>query len=431
MRSKPDFPRAIALAKENDMFPSGSTVLAAVSGGKDSMSLHHWLNSHAEEWGITLAVGHYHHGLRPEADADLELVENWCREQKIPFFAQRGRVAEEAARTGRGVEETGRALRYQFLEETARKIGAVRIVTAHNADDNAETLLLHLTRGTGLQGLTGIPPRRGQLVRPLLTTPRAEIEAYVEAYGIPFAEDATNADTEFVRNRLRHQVTPVLQSVNPRYVDSVSQTISLLRADQDYLNEQAEQLLKLARQEADDIWISCRELTERPTALTTRLVMKLLEELTGKRDFSAAHIRAVLELAGGSGEINLPHKVTVRRVYDDLQLTTCQPQPLPEPLPLQEGENRYGTWTITVSGPIGNLIVRSRQEGDEIRLAGRHRKSLKKWMIEQKIPRSQRPSLPVVADEQGVLTVAGLGENTDHPRCGKVQIVFAPNKNKE
>lgn len=416
------------------MFPRGSAVLAAVSGGKDSMALLHWLHSHGAEWGITLAVGHYHHGLRAEADADLELVEGWCRERKISFFARRGDVAGAAAQTGTGIEETGRRLRYEFLEETAERLGGAVIVTAHHADDNAETLLLHLTRGSGLQGLTGIPPRRGNVVRPLLTTTRAEIEAYVEAHEIPWAEDATNADTEFVRNRLRHRVTPVLRSINPGYVDSVSQTVSLLRADQEYLRNQAAALLEQVAEKDGELWIPCSLLREQPKALTSRLVILCLERLTGKTGFSAGHICAVLELAKAndpSGEISLPYGAVARRVYGDLVLAIASGEKGFSPTALREGENSVGEWRIILSAGENKLIVRQRQTGDIIRLPKQREKTLKKLLIEKKISRRMRDALPVVADEQGVLAVAGLGENTDHPLYGKVQIAFIPNKKEE
>ena len=248
MRSEFTLPRAQALAEEYGMFPPGGTVLLAVSGGRDSMTLLHWCAAHAQAWGVKLAVGHYHHGMRGEAaDLDEERVSSWCADHAIPFYAGRGDVYGESARQGKGVEEVGRELRYAFLESLADALGAGAIATAHNADDNAETLLLHLIRGSGLQGLTGIPPRRGRLIRPLLTTTRAEIDAYAAAYALPYGDDGTNEDDAYARNRLRHQVTPVLESLNPRYVESAAQAIRLLRRDNDYLNAQAAQLLLVAR----------------------------------------------------------------------------------------------------------------------------------------------------------------------------------------
>ena len=173
------------LIEEYAMLPPGGTVLCAVSGGADSVCLLHLLRERAGRGEFSLAAAHYDHRLRGEdSTADAQFVENLCKMWTIPLCLGSGDVAGEARRRGKGVEETARAMRYAFLEEAAAQAGADVIATAHNADDNAETLLLHLVRGTGLQGLAGIPPRRGKVVRPLLTVTRAEIRAYLEKNGL-------------------------------------------------------------------------------------------------------------------------------------------------------------------------------------------------------------------------------------------------------
>ena len=154
-----------ALTTEYDMLPRGGRVLCAVSGGADSMCLLHLLWTGAEAGGYTVAAAHYHHGMRgADADADAAFVADWCARRGIPCAVERGDVYAEAERLGLGVEEAGRQLRYQFLRRAAEELGCERIATAHNADDNLETLLLHLARGAGLHGLAGIPPRRGVLL---------------------------------------------------------------------------------------------------------------------------------------------------------------------------------------------------------------------------------------------------------------------------
>ncbi len=437
MRSKPPLglPQAEALAREYGMFPKGGTVLLAVSGGRDSMTLLHWAWTQAETFGVSLAVGHYHHGMRGEsADDDARRVEAWCREHGIPFYQDNGDVYGEAARMGRGVEETGRLLRYAFLERTAAAIGAMRIATAHNADDNAETLLLNLTRGAGLQGLCGIPPVRKNIVRPLLTTSRAEINAYVAEHAIPYGDDETNFDDTYARNRIRNQVTPVLRSLNARYTENVSTAIRLLRQDNDCLNGFADQLLEGVRAETGRAVLPASRLAEAPIPIAVRAARTLMTGVTGFSQFGERHLRAVLDLAKSgdpSAQISLPHGLIVRREYGALVFTTEQESQSWGPVPLKEGENRVGAWTVTVAGNPGSLTARPRRTGDEIRLPRQAKKTLKKLMMEKRIPRPLRDSLPVAADGDGPLAVALLGENTDHPRFGAVHITFTQNQKKE
>lgn len=424
MKNKPTLPAALALAGEYAMFPQGSTVLLAASGGRDSMALLHWMGQNAGRWGVSLAVGHYHHGMRgPAADRDLDRVKAWCARENIPFYSGRGAVYDEARRRNLGVEETGRTLRYAFLEGLADEIGAAAIATAHNADDNAETLLLHLLRGTGLQGLTGIPPRRGRLVRPLLTTTRAAIDDYVAAWAIPYGDDCTNADDAYARNRLRHQVTPVLQSLNPRYVECVGESVALLRRDNDFLNALAGELTQTAVEEGGQIRLKAACLAEAPYPVASRAAKALLVRASGEHAFRQAHIRAVLDTAASadpSAHADLPYGLRVRREYGWLCLDKGEPLSMLSETPLPPGHTTVGEWDIFAAEE--GFTLRARQTGDELRLPKQRRKSLKKLLVEKKIPRESRDSLPVVADRDGVAAVAGLGSNTDHPRAGAVVI---------
>ncbi len=426
----PDLPRALALSAAYEMFPSGGTILLAVSGGRDSMALLHWSASLSAVLPIHLAVGHFHHGMRGEsADRDARRVESWCRDHQIPFYMDRGAVYQEAARRGLGVEEAGRLLRYAFLERTAQAIGALRIATAHNADDNAETLLLNLVRGSGLQGLTGIPPVRGRVVRPFLTTSRREIDSYVARYAIPYGEDETNGDDTYARNRIRHQVTPVLFSLNPRYLENVSSAIHHLREDNSCLQQMAEALLSQAEFGPGSAVLPVSCLRSAPTPISVRAVRSLMDRVTGSSQYGERHLRGVLDLARSkdpSARLSLPHGLTVRRVYETLLFTTQEEEGPWTPVPLSEGENQVGNWTLTVTGAFPGLLARPRQIGDRIRLPGQAEKSLKKLMIEKKIPRHLRDGLPIAADAFGPVAVPLLGENSDHPRFGRVRIAFHP-----
>ena len=425
-----------ALAQEYGMFPPGGRVLCALSGGADSMCLLHLLSTLAEEVGFSLSAAHYNHRLRgEEADRDQEFVRQWCARQNIPLTIGSGDVAGESARLGKGIEETARRMRYAFLEETAQAMGGALIATAHHADDNAETLLLHLVRGSGLQGLTGIAPRRGNVVRPLLAVTRAQVEEYVALHALPYVEDGTNADPTHTRNYLRHKVMPLLHALNPRVVESLSDTARYLRVDNDFLNAQAVALCQHARWAEDNLVIEARFLADAPAAVAPRAARRLMEMLgDGENDCTAAHLTAIVALCRGedpSALCDLPGGKLAQRVYRELLLTNEQPPPSPfPPLSLHQGENPIpGTdWTIMLSTPpTPGLEARPRKVGDELTLRGRGNKTIKKLFIDEKIPRRDREHIPVVADSHGVLALAGFGMNTVHPAYGTVALTCEKN----
>ena len=428
-----------ALTTEYDMLPKGARVLCAVSGGADSICLLHLLHAMSGEGGFTVAAAHYHHGMRgAAADSDAAFVEAFCRERDIPFVIERGDVYGEAERLGLGVEETGRELRYEFLRRTAAELGCDRIATAHNADDNLETLLLHLVRGAGLHGLAGIPPRRGDIVRPLLTTSRADIEAYLEENGLSHVEDCTNTDESYARNRIRRQVVPVLRQLNPRLTESAAETMGYLRSDNDYMNAQAAAACSHARWAEDDLVIEAKYIAELPAAIAPRAARRMLEMMgDGNTDCSAAHLKAVVNLAVGddpSAVAFLPNGRLVQRVYKDLLFTT-QSDPLPPfmPTPLnlegetapegtdwrcrcravdrpQPGDEVPGAIYLARESVEGELVLRPRQTGDEISLPRRGgTKTVKKLFIEEKVPRRERERVPILADSRGVAAAAGFG----------------------
>ena len=431
------------LATEYDMLPRGGTVLCAVSGGADSVYLLHRLWLLRDILGFTLVAAHYNHCLRgAESERDeafvRDFVAKWCGPQRfdgphgahtlpaVELVVGRGDVAGEAARQGRGLEETARDMRYAFLRDTARRLGCDRIATAHTADDNAETLLLHLIRGTGLQGLAGIAPRRGDLVRPMLTTTRREVEEYTRYLRVPHVEDSSNSDERFTRNRIRRQVVPLLEELNPGFVRRMADTTRYLRSDNDFLNAQAAQVCAHARWAEDDLVIEARYLADAPAAIAPRAARRLLEMMgDGDTDCSAAHLEAIVDLCRGddpSAVAFLPGGRLAQRVYGELLLTTRDdPRPPFEPVTPVRGENPIpGTdWKLVLEeDPWPGLVIRPRRQGDELTRPGRKSRTVKKLMIDEKIPRRDRERVPVAADGDGVIAVAGLGGNARHPRFG-------------
>lgn len=425
-----------ALVREHDMLPPGVTVLCAVSGGADSMCLLHWLESVSAQKGFSLHCAHFNHCLRPvEADRDEEFVREWCRRRQIPFTSARGDVRAESERIGRGIEETARNMRYAFLERTAQEVGAARIVTAHTADDNAETMLLHLVRGAGLQGLCGIHPRRGIIVRPLLNVTRTQVEEYCALHQVSFVEDSTNADESYARNFVRRQVIPLLRQINPRAVEHMTAASEKVRVDHSYLTEQAQEIADGAELTPEGLMLKAGTLAELPDAVATRVVRLLLERAGGAANCAQAHVDAVMGLcrsADPSAQADLPG-VTARRVYDELILSKTEKSHKPPGITVVDvgGKTAYGDtgWLVVcrkvrcpeeqdrVPGAVylscgqikGAMVLRTRSTGDALKLPARPGKSLKKWFIEGKIPLLERDLIPVLADDAGVLAVALLG----------------------
>ena len=303
-----------------NMWPqAGEKLLCAVSGGQDSMAMLHMLRPLAAEKGVLLAVAHFHHGIRGEtADRDEAFVAAYCSERNIPFFSGRGDVPAAAKEEGWTLEEAARNLRYAFLEETARRWGAERIALAHHADDNAETLLLNLIRGSGLRGLGSIAPVRGQWIRPLLCLSRREIEAYVRSEGIPFVEDETNADESLTRNFLRRQVLPALEQAQPKAAEHMAGTALRLREDEAFLQSLAAERLGALRCEEGGLSLPAAVFFDAPRPLQLRMLQQLLQKLqVGEKDITARHMESVLQLGCGSS-VSLPRGLRILRQRDEL-----------------------------------------------------------------------------------------------------------------
>ena len=432
--------------RELSLIPPGSHVLCAVSGGADSICLLHALYHLREQIPFTLSAAHFDHQLRgEESRRDVRFVEQFvslcCGPQRMPdgsllppvrLYLGQGDVAAQAKLLGKGLEEMAREMRYSFLRTAAQEAGAHLIATAHTANDNAETILFHLARGSGLRGLGGIAPRRDDLIRPLLTTTRQEVEDYLFHYALPHMEDSSNQDDSYTRNRIRHQVIPVLEDISPGFLSRMTQAAALLRADEAFLTDQARELADKAIAEEEGLSIQAALLAQSPAPIAFRAIRLLLGQLwDGDQNCGSTHLIAIWNLCredDPSAQVHLPHSCVARRCYDRLLLVPrLGPAPLePGLLPLP-GELETGCWHITCQAQpyegqpqtpwdfwlsrqsAALLSVRPRRTGDRLTPPGRLGKSVKKWMIQEKLPRFQRDVLPVFECGGAVAAVAGLG----------------------
>lgn len=400
-------------------------VLCAVSGGRDSMAMLHLLSALAEECRFQVAAAHFNHRLRPAADRDEAFVRDWCREKNIPLTCGAGNVREFAVREGLSIEDAARTLRYAFLESAALDMGAARIATAHHREDNAETVLLHLLRGTGLQGLGGIAPVRGKIVRPLLEVSRAEIDEYVTRNQIPYVEDESNQDARFTRNRLRLEVLPLLEEMAPGASRRIAAAAALLREDGEHLRREAEALLPEGEDGA--VILPIPVLNRQDGALRRRLVRAMGQRLGA--ELSREQTEAVLSLKNG-GYLDLPQGLcAVRKPH---QLILQKQPPPPPPLALHEGEQNWGRWKVTLerrTAPVESAPDRVvlRDTGGELTVApwdGAGRlavengsRTIKRLFADAGIPIERRGEHPAVLLDGTPVAVLGVATDwTFRPR---------------
>ena len=394
-----------AFLKEQALLSPGDKVIAAVSGGADSVAMLFALYLLRDELGITLEAAHFNHHLRgAESDRDEAFVTDFCGRYCIPLHLGSGRIVSGK----KGLEAAARDARYAFLRSLPGKVA-----TAHTADDNAETVLMRLIRGTGLKGLGAIAPVSGNVIRPMLTVTRDDVEAFLEEYALPHVEDSSNAEDDFLRNRIRHGILPLMRAENPRIGENLSAMALLLRQDEACL-----QAMIPEEQMPDVSRLKAMEPTMR------RRTLERFLKAQGVREPEQIHILQAEQLLyhwSPSASMQFPGGVTIGRQYDRLVRLECAPE-LPETRLSVPGEICIGgkrfvsEYAIDLEErpdsvlvcPVGVLIVRSRRSGDTMRLPGGTR-SLKKMYIDRKIPASQRAAVPVLADDRGVLAVFGIG----------------------
>lgn len=418
--------------RKYDMIPHGSRVLVALSGGSDSVTLLHVLLSLKESLSIEIEAAHVNHCLRgEEADSDEQFVSDLCGKYGVELHVLRADVASIAGKEGLSVEEAGRRVRYDYFRSLCP--GGV-IATAHNLNDRIETFLFNFSRGSSLNGLCSIPPVRDNIVRPLIECTKDEILGYCAANSLAYVTDRTNADTEYSRNRIRHNVITELMKINGGFEHCAGRCIDSLNEDAGYLKSVSCAALDKSTEQNG---YSIREIASLHNAVKTRVVSMMLE----KEGLGEINAKLISEICSAIDKYDRDGTGTVVQLPESRFLRTRagivefpgEMKTNSEVVILRPGNNYFGNYVITVSeyagenfsqifnndlsvffgnsdNISGDISARKRLPGDRIRyLKGDFSKSLRKIQNEKAVPPEIRDEIPVIADSEGLLCAFGCG----------------------
>lgn len=426
--------------QKHQMAEQGDGVIVGLSGGADSVCLLHILSRLKHELGIELRAIHVHHGLRgEEADRDAAFSQELCRSLGVPFKLVKIRAGEEARKRRITVEEAGRLARYRIMEAEAKeweeKLGGgdpqtrIKIATAHHGNDSAETILHNLVRGSGLKGLSGIMPVRGRIIRPVLWAGRDEILAWLLANRLEYVEDSTNCENDYTRNKFRNEILPLITSeINKKAVENILRAGELICDADQYLDKKAEEWIK-CHCGRNQVCFSAPELQKEDRIIRSYVVRRMLQKMgCPLKDITSAHIESVDKLLGKQTgkEADLPYGVSVRNEYGTIKFSRRrerksdpeQTNPEAEPakpmvfqiIPFRNQEkipkNQYTKW-FDYDKIQDTLSVRNRRTGDYITLKSGGRKTVKAFMIDEKIPREKRDKILLLAEGSHVLWIVG------------------------
>ena len=420
--------------------PADASLLVAYSGGADSGALLHMVLEYAKEHGAKVYAAHVNHGIRgAEADRDEEFCRATAEKYGVEIFTLRADVPKIAAETQKSIETAARDVRYAFFSDVMKKHAIKTLCVAHNADDNLETIIFNIARGSALGGVCGIPLTRdidgGTIVRPMLSISKEDILLYCSENNIKYVTDSTNTDTDYTRNRIRARIIPELKAIAPGAENAAARLSASLRADALCLDSMADWFLSETR---DGYFIETEKLCGSPSAIVTRALMTMYSEISGGASLEYDHVQALMTLAEKAvphSSLDLPCGVRAVIENDSLGFTKAQKPPknydlTPFSHALSMGENRIEeigalitleneqkninvykmsmNLAIDFDKILGSLVARERRAGDKIRMNGMSR-SIKKLMCDKKIPLELRPRIPVLCVGDEVVAVPFIG----------------------
>jgi tRNA(Ile)-lysidine synthase len=428
---------ALAAIQRHEMLKQDEHALIALSGGPDSVCLASVLSALPEEHKVTLSAHYVDHGLRPdETPAEIEFCSNLCKKLGIGFSSSKVDASGHASSHGMNLQEAARELRYKALEDEAAACGCKHIAMGHNLDDQAETFFMRILRGSGPAGLSGIPPVRGKFVRPLIGVRRSDIEKYLSEKGLEYITDTSNLKDDYLRNRLRRTLVPILEEINPSIVETVGRTTDILAEEERYFFiEVTKALMRLISSKGDDhIELFLVPLESLDRVIARRVIRRAIEETRGLRRISHRHVEDILRLVndGKPGDgIDLPDGVRAIKKYSTF-LITCKPpvkletrimegpgsielteaglvlkaEILDEPPPKTQSKYVAAFDAEKVSFP---LTVRARRDGDFIYPLGLgKKKKLQDLFVDEKVPRYERDAVPIVTSGEDILWAGGV-----------------------
>lgn len=387
--------------REYNMMLCGERIVCAVSGGADSVGMLCALRLLSNELKISLFACHLNHSLRgEESDRDQKFVENLCNKLDIPLYCEKIEISKKS-----GIEERAREARYAFFERALAHFNADKIATAHNAEDNLETVIFHLSRGSGLKGLCGIPPVRGNIVRPLLFVSKKEILEFLKEQNQNWVEDSSNASDDYRRNLIRHKILPVLNELNSDAVSNATRCIKLISKDEESLYKTAN---ILAEKHKHYLPIS---LADEDDAILSRVIKIKCEEIVKNQkqvlDFSnICDIINLMRSDKTTGKLVINKTLQVHRANDRVYFVNETKKI--ENLTLKAGESAC-VFGYKITCHIGEILIRARRDGDKIKLSGRRTRLIKKILCDAKIPRFMREQIPVIERDCEIIALCGFG----------------------
>lgn len=433
---------------DNDLLRKGEGVVVALSGGPDSVCLLNLLNEIKDEMNIKIVAAHVNHMLRGEAaDSDEKYAEDMCKKMGIKFFCKRINVDNYAKEKGLSSETAGREVRYEFFEEVRKKLGFEKVATAHNANDQAETVIMRLMRGTGLEGLAGIPVKRDNIfIRPILFMVREDIEEYCKVHELKPRIDATNLERLYSRNKVRLDILPYMKkNFNEDVVEAINRMTLLIQQDNKYIMEEVDKCYKEKCLVLDEEVVIRKEIFEYNSAVTNRIIRKAIKDVSGSNyDVEMKHIHDVVLLnsLGTNKSIDLPNGLCAKNVYGDIHIKkriVQEDSVAKEELSFSKQDIIHSenikfynyNFKFTVGNKEdmenvlnsknkiikyfdfddinGNIIIRKRRNGDKITPLGmKGNKKLKSLFIDMKIPQEERDLVPIIQFDEDIAWVVPM-----------------------